>query len=49
MIIRINFKIGLNNFEMLKLLIEKGANVNAENRNKQTPLFTGSLSFYLNN
>ena len=36
-----NFKIGYNNFEMSKLLIEKGASVNAENNNKITPLIKG--------
>ena len=36
-----NFKIGYNNFEMSKFLIEKGASVNAENNNKITPLFKG--------
>ena len=30
------------NFETAKILIEKGANVNAQNRNGETPLFEGS-------
>ena len=39
-----NFKIGYNNFEMSKLLIQKGASVNAENNYKLTPLLQGFLS-----
>ena len=47
MIIRVNFKIGFSNFEMSKLLIRRGANVNAENKYNATPLFKGSLSLLL--
>ena len=42
-----NFIIALSNFEFAQLLISKGADVNAENKEKQTPLFKGFLSLFL--
>ena len=42
-----NFIIALSNFEFAQLLISKGASVNAENKEKKTPLFEGSLSLFL--
>ena len=31
----------MSNFEVAKILIEKGANVNAQNEKKETPFFGG--------
>ena len=31
----------MSNFEVAKILIENGADVNVENRNGETPLFEG--------
>ena len=43
-----NFIKALSNFEFAQLLISKGAiSVNAENKEKKTPLFKGSLSLFL--
>ena len=33
----------MKNFEIAKILIEKGANVNAQNLRKETPLFEGII------
>ena len=41
-----NFILALSNFEIAKLLILKGANVNAEDKKGKTPLFLGSLSSF---
>ena len=40
------FTIAIRNFEISKILIEKGANVNAENDKKETPLFKGSFLLF---
>ena len=47
MIIRIEFIIAINSLEMTKLLIGKGADVNAYNKKNETPSFKGSLSLFL--
>ena len=37
----------MSNFEVAKILIEKGADVNAQNTKKETPLFNGLFLIYI--